>query len=118
MSAYPLINETAGVGVLTLYRADEGDLSQAQHDDGVAVTRVLTDTLLSLRSVELVESKADEAVPYRAEIYEASGMVAVQLGVAPDEALLGIRDHGVANAMSVLDVAIEIVALRLRLGSR
>ncbi|CAN5602975.1 hypothetical protein BH23ACT3_BH23ACT3_13830 [soil metagenome] len=117
VSAYPLINETAGVGVLTLYRAHEGDLSEAQHHDGVAVARVLTDTLLSLRSVEPVASTPDEAVTYRAEIYQASGMVAVQLGVAPGEALLRIRAHGVANGMSALDVAIEVVALRLRLGS-
>ncbi len=118
VSAYPLINETASVGVLTLYRADEGDLSEAQHDDGVAVARVLTDTLISLRAVEAVASTPDDAVMYRAEIYQASGMVAVQLGVAPAEALLEIRAHGVANGMSALDVAIEIVALRLRLGSK
>lgn len=119
VSAYPLINETAGVGVgvLTLYRANEGDLSKAQHDDGVAVARVLTDTLLSLRTVEPVESMPDEAVMYRAEIYQASGMAAVQLGVTPGEALLRIRAHGVANDMSTFDVALEIIALRLQLRS-
>jgi hypothetical protein len=117
VSAYPLINETASVGVLTLYRADEGDLSEAQHDDGVAVARVLTDTLLSLRTVEPVASTPDEAVMYRAEIYQASGMVAVHLGVTPAEAMLRIRAHGVTNNMSAIDVALEIIARRLQLGS-
>ncbi len=117
VSAYPLINEIASVGVSTLYRADEGDLSETQHDDVVAVSRVLTDTLLSLRAVEQVAPTPDESVMYRAEIYQASGMVAVQLGVTPGEALLRINAHGVANGMSAFDVAIEIVALRLRLDS-
>ena len=115
VSAYPLMNDVAGVGVLTLYRAAEGHLSDAQLDDSLAIAQVLTDTLMSLRTAELSALRIEEATPYRAEIYQASGMVAVQLGVSPSEALLLIQAHGFAHGTSPFAVATEIVSLRLRL---
>ncbi len=115
VSAYPLLNETTGVGVLTLYRATEGDLNDTQLDDSLAVAHVLTETLTSLRTAELSAMRIEEPISYRAEIYQASGMVAVQVGVTPTEALLLIRAHAFAHGTSVLDVATEIVSLRLRL---
>lgn len=115
VSAYPLMNETSKVGVMTLYRAAEGDLSGAQHAASMAVARVLTDTLASLEPADLSTLQAEEPLTYRAEIYQASGMVAVQLGVTPEVALQRIRSYAATHDMSVLDVAAEIVSLRLRL---
>ncbi len=116
VSAYPLMNEAAGVGVLTLYRATDGDLSDAQQDDSLAVARVLTDTLMSLQTEEQPALLVEERIMYRAENHQASGMVAVQLGVTPAEALLRMSAHGAAHGLSVSDVATEIVSRRLRLG--
>lgn len=116
--AYPLIAAGANVGVLTLYQAAEGDLTVAQHDDSVAIAEVLTETLLSLQDDAPAGSLApglDEAVQYRAEIYQASGMVAVQLSVPAPEALLRIRAHAFANDQTVAKTAADIVARRLRL---
>lgn len=115
VSAYPLMNATAKVGVLTLYRAEEGDLSDTQRDDSVAVARILTDTLASMAPADLSTLPIDEPLIYRAEIYQASGMVAVHMGVTPDLALLRIREYGAAHQMSVFEVSTEIVTLRLRL---
>ena len=117
VSAYPLMNESAGVGVLTLYRATEGDLNAVQLDDSLAVARVLTEVLVSLRTVELSALQGETSVVYRAEIHQASGMVAVQLGVTPSEALLLLRAHAFAHGTSVLDVAAKIISRRLRLHS-
>ena len=117
VSAYPLVNESAGIGVLTLYRATEGDLNDVQLDDSLAVARVLTNTLMSLRTEEQSALLVEERIAYRAEIHQASGMVAVQLGVTPSEALLLIRAHAFAHGTSVLDVASEIISRRLRLHS-
>lgn len=113
VSAYPLMNETSKVGVLTLYRSAEGDLSGPQQEDSVAVANVLLDTLTSMPPADL--STLAEPFAYRAEIYQASGMAAVQLGISPEVALVGIRAYAAAQTMSVLEVATEIVALRLRL---
>jgi hypothetical protein len=116
--AYPLLAGGANLGVLTLYQEAEGELSVAQHDDSLAITRVLSTTVLSLQETLPAGSLAPEldvAVAYRAEIYQASGMVAVQLRIPPSEALLRIRGHAFANDLPVRSVAADIVARRLHL---
>lgn len=116
--AYPLLSSSAKVGVLTLYQQAEGELSAAQHDDSLAITRVLTATVLSLQEgapAGVLAPELDVAVAYRAEIYQASGMVAVQLRIHPSEALVRIRGHAFAHDLPVGVVAADIVARRLRL---
>ena len=116
--AYPLLSFGANVGVLTLYQHTEGELTAAQHDDSMAMAKVLTATVLSLQDAAPVGGLApelEESLAYRAEIHQASGMVAVQLGIAPSEALLRIRGHAFAHDLPVRAVATEIVARRLRL---
>jgi AmiR/NasT family two-component response regulator len=79
---------------------------------------VLTETIVSLQNAQAVEQPVlhrDAPVSYRAEIHQASGMVAVQLGISPDQAMLLIRDHTVAQDLTVLAVATEIVGRRLRI---
>ncbi len=116
--AYPLLATGANVGVLTLYQQAEGELSAAQHDDSLAITRVLTNTLLSLQEGAppcVLAPELDVAVTYRAEIYQASGMVAIQLQIHPSEALVRMRGHAFAHDIPLGVVAAEIVARRLRL---
>jgi hypothetical protein len=116
--AYPLLSFGANVGVLTLYQESEGELTAGQHDDSLAMATVLTATVLSLQDaapVGVLAPEFEESVAYRAEIHQASGMVAVQLGIAPSEALLRIRGHAFAHGLPVRTVASEIVARRLRL---
>lgn len=116
--AYPLLADDVNVGVLTLYQHSEGELTRAQHEDSLAVTRVLTETVLSLQdsvAAGSLAAKLDVAVGYRAEIYRVSGMVAVQLQIHPDDALIRIRGHAFAHEIPVSAVAAEIVARRLRL---
>lgn len=116
--AYPLSAAGVKVGVLTLYQQLEGSLTTAQQDDSAALVEVLTETVLSLQDDAPPGTLApvlDGAVRYRAEIYQAAGMVAIQLGVPADEALLRIRAHAFANDQTVAETAALIVARRLRL---
>ncbi|HSM67672.1 MAG TPA: GAF and ANTAR domain-containing protein [Ilumatobacteraceae bacterium] len=116
--AYPLSAAGATVGVLTLYQHSEGALSSAQCDDSLALVVVLTETVLSLQADAPPGTLApvlDDAVQYRAQIHQASGMVAIQLGVPADEALLRIRAHAFANDQTIAETAALIVARRLRL---
>ena len=118
--AYPLITAGAKVGVLTLYQDANGDLTALQHDDSIALADVLTETVLSLQDDApsgVLAPGLEDAVQYRAEIYQASGMTAVQLGVPAAEALLRIRAHSFANDLTVAQTASHIVARRLRLPS-
>jgi hypothetical protein len=116
--AYPLIAAGAKVGVLTLYQRAEGSLTRAQHDDSIALAEVLTETVLSLQDDAPSGTLApglDDAVQYRAQIYQASGMIAIQLSIPVEEAMLRIRAHAFANDQSVAETAASIVARRLGL---
>jgi hypothetical protein len=117
--AYPLSTKGARVGVLTLYQDDVGELSAAQNDDSIALSEVLTEMVLSLQDdspVGVLAASLEDAVTYRAEIHQASGMVAIQLQVPVTQALLRIRAHAFSTNQSIAVVASEIVARRLRLA--
>ncbi len=116
--AYPLSTSGAMIGVLTLYQDGEGSLSSTQHDDSVAVARVLTETVLSLQDAAptgVLAEGLENAVTYRAEVYQASGMVSIQLRIPVAEAILRIRAHAFAQGLPIGVVAADIVARRLRL---
>ena len=58
----------------------------------------------------------DEHRPGRAQVYQAIGMLTVQLGVPAEEACARLRGHAYAHGSLVGEVADEIVARRLRLN--
>jgi hypothetical protein len=116
--AYPLSSNGAKIGVMTLYQDVEGDLTAGQHDDSIAVAEVLTETVLSLQDGApegVLAEGLQEAVAYRAEVHQASGMISIQLKIPVTEALVRIRAHAFAHEQPVGAVAAEIVARRLRL---
>ena len=114
--AYPLSTNGATVGVLTLYQDERGPLNTEQHADSLVVAEVLTQTVLSLdaSSANGLGGSLDDAVAYRAQIHQASGMVAVQLGVPTWDALARIRAHAFASGVPITVVAADVVGRRLR----
>jgi hypothetical protein len=118
--AYPLIMARSKVGVLTLYQDFAGDLTADQHDDSVALADILAQTILAMQAAAppgMVPVEMDEALAHRAEVHQASGLVAVQLQVPPAEAFAALRAHAFAHAQSVTTVAADVVARRLRLSN-
>jgi hypothetical protein len=116
--AFPLSLQGANVGVLTLYQDLEGDLSAAQTEDSIAMSEVLTETLLSLQDVAPTGELAaglEDAVSYRAQVHQATGMVSIQLKIPIADALVRIRAHAYTAGRAVADVAADIVGRRLRL---
>lgn len=116
--AFPLAAAGAAIGVLTLYQDTAGTLSRAQHDDSATIAHVLTATLWSLQDAApdgVLAAELDEAVAYRAQIHQASGMVSIQLGVSTHDALSVIRAYSFSRDLPVHDVATDIVERRLRL---
>jgi hypothetical protein len=117
--AYPLASNGANIGVMTLYQDREGELTAGQHDDSIALAKVITETVLSLQDaapVGVLAEGLEETVAYRAEMHQASGMVAIQLGIPSAEALVRIRAHAFATGQPVGLVAADIVGRRLRLA--
>jgi len=118
--AYPMTLAGARVGVLTLYQNAEGDLTALQQDDSLVLADIITETVLGLQDDApdgTLSGSLEGAVQYRAQIYQASGMVAIQLSISAADALLRIRAHAFATDSAVADVAADIVSRRLQLTS-
>lgn len=113
--AYPLGAYGANIGVMAIYQHQSGDLSLTQGHDTLALTNVLTETILGLQYGDVPTTAINDAVAYRAELYQASGMVAVQLRIPASEAMLRIRAHAFATGQPLAAVAGAIVARSLRL---
>lgn len=116
--AYPLFSNGSTVGVLTLYQDLAGALTDDQHDDSVALSQVLTETVLGLQDAVpegVLAPTLEQAVAYRAQVHQAAGMVAIQLQTDTAEAMVRIRAHAFANDVSVEAVASDIISRRLRL---
>jgi len=117
--AYPMSTDGARIGVLTLYQDAAGELTGSQHDDSLALAEVLAETVLGLQDMAptgVLAPELEEAVAHRAEVHQATGIVAVQLQIPADQALLRIRAYAFANGVSVGTVAADIVGHRLRLA--
>jgi GAF domain len=117
--AIPLLARGVSLGVLALYQEREGDLNDQQRVDSTVVATVLTETLLGLEngSRYRFDSLLEHAVRYRAETYQASGIVSIQLAIPVYEALVRIRAHAFSTGQDVVTVSAQIVARELRLSN-
>ena len=117
--AYPLVVARSKVGVLTLYQDYAGDLTPDQNDDSVALADILAQTILGMQAAAppgMLPVELDDAVAHRAEVHQASGMVAIQLHIPVAEALMALRAYAFAHDQPVAFVAADIVARRIRLS--
>lgn len=115
--AFPLQLDAVSVGTLALYGSVAGAL------DGEQLSRTLQaadDAVLALLgAVGGVEGGYPEPVGYdesmyRAEVYQASGMLAEQLHVSVGEAISRLRAHSFATDRPVDEVARAVVTRKLR----
>jgi hypothetical protein len=115
--AFPLQAGAIRAGVLSLYRAEPGPLTPRQLADAL----VFADLALQL----LLDSSAgisgsadyrplDGLSDSRAEVYQATGMISVQLGVSLEEALVRLRAHAFAAGTPLDVVADDVVSRTLR----
>jgi hypothetical protein len=113
--AVPLQVGSVRLGSLRLYRDAAGPLGPDQlacaEDLAAAAVSLLLDT-------PVASDTAQAALPYRAEIFQAQGMVKVQLGVGLGEAMARLRAHAFAADRPLADVARDIVARRLVLDAQ
>jgi hypothetical protein len=115
--AFPLRVGSVHLGVLTLYRVEPGDLDGADLADAVALARVATHLLLELEGNLPPGSLPDrlgEVVDHRANVHQATGMIAAQLGSDVATALGRLRAFAWSRDRSVGDVADDVVSRRRR----
>ncbi|WP_373413140.1 GAF and ANTAR domain-containing protein [Streptomyces sp. NRRL B-24085] len=115
----PLGDDTLCVGTLDLYREAPGELTRRELRVAELVARVMTVALMALPRGE--ENGPEGDAPWLSglatahdEVYQAVGMIMVQLGVGSDEALARLRAHAFAHGRSALEVAHDVVRHRKR----
>jgi hypothetical protein len=105
--AFPVHVGAARLGVLDVYRYREGGLTPESLRDALILARICLTTMLQPWPA-LVEGGADrlgDAFPLSPEVYQAQGIVMVQLGVPLAEAMVRLRARAYAGGYSIADVA-------------
>ncbi len=115
--AFPLQVGASRLGVLDLFRYRPGPLTAEQVARALVFADVAVGTLLDGQDragPDVAAGGLVEAMDSRAELFQAQGMVMVQLGIPLAEALARLRAYAYAENRSLADVARDVVARRLR----
>ena len=120
--ALPVSAAAAPIGVLDLFRAEPGLLSQQDLFGGLLAAKLAAQPLLELLADDPGGDRGSDAAAgsemaalERVEIYQAVGMLMGQLDCDPTEALVRLRAHAFAVGMTASEVAWLIVDRRLAL---
>jgi hypothetical protein len=114
---FPVAIGEIRVGALNLYRDRPGPLTADQHADALVVAQVAARSIITMQADAVPGQLAPELEAggnFRFVVHQAAGMVAVQLGVPVDEALLRIRAHAFSTEETVVETAEAVIDRRLR----
>ena len=92
--AFPLRIGAIHVGVLSLYRDTPGDIGDADLRDAIALSHIATHLVLDLEANLVpgtLPERLAEIVDHRAQVHQATGMIAAQLGTDVATALGRLR---------------------------
>jgi hypothetical protein len=117
--AFPLRIGAISVGALDLYRDAPGDLSESELTGALLAADAAALALLRMDSGrdDAFDDDASSRSTYQLQVHQATGMVQVQLGARTEEALLMLRARAFASGRTVAEVAIDVVARRIRFSS-
>ena len=116
--AFPLQVGAARLGALDVYRDHTGSLSAETLSRALTFAEVAMQGLLDAGTgTQETADMMDESEGNRLEVYQAQGMVMVQLGVGAEEALARLRAFAYAHERRLNDVARDVIGRRLELES-
>lgn len=108
------------VGALNLFRADEGQMSDADVLAAQVLADVATIAVLQHRSVldaQIVTDQLNHALNSRVVIEQAKGVVAERDGVDMAHAFFRLRSHAREHGLRLVDVARDVIDGQSRLAS-
>lgn len=114
--AFPLQVGAIRIGVLDLYRDKAGPLTDAELAAALGYADAATVILLHLQD----HPDGNEptlrinAIDSHSVVHQATGMIAVQLGVTLTEALMRLRGHAYTSDLSLANIAADVVSRRMR----
>jgi|HubBroStandDraft_1064217.scaffolds.fasta_scaffold179785_1 hypothetical protein len=114
---FPLQVGAVRLGALNLYRDRPGPLSDDQHADALVMAGIAAQAILVLQAnapPEMLAAELGEGADFHYVVHQASGMVAVQLGVSVRDALVRLRAYAFGNGRPLTEVAKDVVAGELR----
>jgi hypothetical protein len=113
--ALPLQVGAVRLGSLKLYREVTGPLGPDELGCALALADAAVNLLLDGHTGN---HTAPAPLPYLPEIFQAQGMIKVQLGIGLGEAMMRMRAYAFAADSTLADVAREVVARRLELDAQ
>jgi hypothetical protein len=115
--ALPLQIGAARFGALTFYRDRPGPLGEGLLTDALAMADVASEITLRLQAQVppgSLHQVLDQLAAKRTVLYQATGMILVQLDVGLEEAVAALRARAYAADRPVGDVAADVVTRRVR----
>jgi hypothetical protein len=115
--AFPLRTAATRLGVLDVFRTQAGQMSQDDIAQSLTFAEIAQAAMLDGQDnapAGAVPEGFDEAPGHRAEVFQAQGMIMVQLDVSLAEALVRMRARAYAEGRPLADVARDVVARTLR----
>ena len=114
---FPLQVGAVRLGALNLFRDLAGPLRDDQHADALVVADVAAHSVLVLQAEAppgQLATELEAGADFQYVVHQASGMVAVQLGVSVGQALIRLRAYAFGNDRGLAEVAEDVVARKLR----
>jgi GAF domain/ANTAR domain len=114
--AFPLQIGAAHLGVLDVYRDRPGPLGREALTLALTFAEVALSTMLDRQARTGPDEAArdlDDVMLPRMEVYQAQGMLQVQLGVSAGEALTRLRAHAYVHDRGLSDLARDVIDRRL-----
>jgi hypothetical protein len=113
--AFPLQVGGVCVGALDIYRPRSGSLPPDVVTSALAFADLAMDMLVGSRGAAYADADVAEIVSPRLEVYQAQGMVAVDVGVSLTTAMALLRAHAFTSGRPLVEIAREVLDGRLRL---
>lgn len=113
---FPMEVGAVRLGALNLYSDRPRSLTDDQHADALMLADVAAQAVLLLQASAppgMVAAELEEGADFQYVVHQASGMVAVQLGVSLVQALIRLRAYAFGNDRRLTGVAEDVVARRL-----
>lgn len=112
--AFPLQIGAARLGALDVYRKEPGSLPVSGVVQALSFAEAASHALLHMHSGAADGGLDPDAFSVGYVVFQAQGMVQVQLGVTLAEAMVRLRAYAYAHGRTLSEVAADVVARRLR----